>query len=129
MRRVPGLIVVSVLALAGCGGGSEDEDAVKQTISDFSGAMEEKDTKTACSLLTERAKGQLAELGKQLSADSCEKTLSIVIANDDEFATSFGDEAKNVEVTGGNAKAEVGDTTATLIKEGEGWKIDVDAGS
>ena len=91
--------------------------------------MKEKDSKTACSLLTSRARDQLLELGKQLSADSCEKTLNVVMAYDAEFADSFGDEARNVEITGSNGTAEVGDTTATMIKEGGAWRIDVDAGS
>ena len=101
MRRVPGLIVaVVVLALVGCGGGSDEEEAVKQVVADFSSAMKEKDTKTACSLLTDRARDQLLEIGKQLSADSCEKTLSVVMAYDAEFADSFGGDAKNMEITG-----------------------------
>ena len=131
MRSVPGLIVaVVVLALAGCGGGSGEEEAVKQVIADFSSAMKEKDTKTACSLMTSRARDQLLEeVGKQLSADSCEKTLNVVMAYDSEFADLFGGEATNVEITGSNGRAEVGDTTATMIKEGGAWKIDVDAGS
>ena len=129
MRRVPGLIVAFVvLALTGCGGSAE-ENAVKQVIADFSGAIKEKDSKTACSLLTSRARDQLLELGKQLSTDSCEKTLDVVMAYDSGFADSFGDEARNVEITGSNGTAEVGDTTATMIKEGGAWRIDVDAGS
>src|SRR3712207_7421225 len=64
IRRPPRstLFPYTTLFRSGCGGGSEDEEAVKRTIADFSGAMKEKDTKTACSLLTERARNELLEL-------------------------------------------------------------------
>lgn len=129
MRRVPGLIVVVAFAVVGCGGGSEEERAVKEAIADFSDAMKEKDTRAACALLTERARDQMAEIGKQLSSDSCEKTFSLLIAYEPEYAESFDGGAKNVQVTGLNATADIGELTATMIKEGGAWKIDVDAGS
>jgi hypothetical protein len=114
--------VVLAVALAGCGGKS-DEQEVRDTANGFVGAVHAGDGKKACSLLTEESKPIYSQLGDI----PCEQGVI-------QAAIPAGVKIYRVRITGDRATVGLRNRGGelrqlTLKRRGGGWRVDVTAGS
>ena len=133
------LLALAALAIPGCGGdddeggggsaGSPPASAASTTVVAYLHATAEGDGKTACSHLTEKARGFAAQV-QGAKANTCEGVIA-------EAAGRMKDEYRgrlrrvsaadvDVSVKGETATAEVARAKATagLVREGDRWLID-----
>lgn len=131
MRPRTLLPIAACVALGACGGGESDEDAVRETLRTYLGAVAEGDGDKACDLLTGEAKRQALDAFAtdlpELAPTSCGDGLT-------KLAESLGEDEKQllrdpgeieVDVTGETATAtlEAATQEAELTKSGDTWLI------
>jgi hypothetical protein len=122
--RAAALLVAGALALAGCGG-SGDEDAVRDALTEYVDAMADGDGATACARMTEPLQEIL--LNSTPRASDCAEA----VAQIDRGGANRGDVSiDGVEVEGDTARASVavgGDagTRHSLRRVDGEWRVDV----
>jgi hypothetical protein len=109
---------VLVVALAGCGGGS-DEQKVRDTANAFVKAVHGRDGEKACSLLTEESKPVYGQLGDIPCSTG---VLQVALPR--------GVRIYRVRVTGSRASVGLRDPAGSLRqlilkKRGDNWRVDV----
>ena len=130
------LLALSALAAPGCGGdddgdqtASADEGNVKTTVVAYVKATAEGDGKTACSHLTDKARG-LAARAEGAKAKTCEGVVAEARKRmRDEYRDrllAVGPDDVDVEIRGDAATADIDGARATarLVHEGEQWLIE-----
>jgi len=124
-------VVVLVLSLVGCGGGS-DEDDVRSASEDFVSAFKDKNWEDVCSLMTANSRSQLEEAGDLLDAKGgCanvwEKASKLLPPDAEKQLEDF--EIDSVKVDGDTATVTTANSKGgptRLIKEDGEWRVDFD---
>jgi hypothetical protein len=130
MRRAfpAAALAAAALAIAGCGGGSEDDkEKIESTVHDYFTAFADGDASKACDELVPETRDELAESGK---AENCETVMAQAIARPSvkQYRPGFRKaKVKSVSISGDEAEAEVSaigvSTKVPLRKEGDRWLI------
>jgi hypothetical protein len=105
-----GLVVLAVLALAGCSTGQEDE--VRSTAHRFYQAIADKDGAAACGVLAPRTRSELEQSAKKDCASAVlEESLPQVTT------------PRSVQAYGTMSQVRYGSETAFLSRYGDSWKV------
>jgi hypothetical protein len=115
------------LAVGGCGGASSDEQQVRETVTELGRALDRKDSKRACKLLTPRAEAQYTTLLGLFSGPStCEDVLKDIERDDDEQWSDREIDDATVTVRGSLAtmKGGRGAEPVGLREVDGGWRVD-----
>jgi hypothetical protein len=131
-------VLVTSLVLLGCGGGGGDEQAVKNTVTQFMSALARGDGAKACGLATTQAQQRLTAQGAQ-AGGSCPQIISAISKRlppqikqgletaKVKKASVKGDTAtvadSDISSSAGNLGPFLGGGTTTLKKEGGTWKL------
>jgi hypothetical protein len=114
--------VIAVAVVVGCGGSdssSDDEAAVRDAVTGFYAALENKDGERACAALTKRARDEIVSIDG--SGGSCKKELVA------QFGGAHPPRITEVEIDGSEAKVQLQNGeggNATLVKQGDRWLMD-----
>ena len=132
-RRAAAVVVaitVAIGVLACGGGGSSDEDQVKDTIKSYLSAIADGDGAKACDQLSTNGRTEIAQLGAQVGASTidCEQIvqqLSSVIGSENTDSLKNA-QVSSVQINGNQATATVSgaNVTPTLINSDDHWLID-----
>jgi len=139
MRKSALAAVLAIsLAVLGCGGGGGDEQAVKNTVTQFMSALARGDGATACSLTTAQAQQRLTTQGSQ-AGGSCAAIIGAIAKRlppqikqglesaKVKKATVNGDTAtvsdSDISSSAGNLGPFLGGGSTTLKKESGTWKL------
>jgi hypothetical protein len=133
MRRSSVLVspLLAVALVAGCGGGSSDEESVKESVRTYLSAFADGDGDRACDQLTGEAQRHAVDALRQqvpeFNATSCPDAIEAVSENigEDEKSGLRDVEFQSVTIDGDRATARpVNATTdAELTKTDAGWLI------
>ena len=125
-RRLTAIAILLVLALAGCGGPS-DEEKIRMAIRDYYGAFAAGNGEKACAQLADATRDEFTLRSK---APGCPAAIEKAAQRPDvkPFAKRLANVSiQSVEVHGKTATAQVSaigaSTEVPLVKEGEEWKI------
>jgi hypothetical protein len=125
------VILVAMLSVAGCGGGS-DEDQIREAATDFTVAFADGDMDRVCELMTGEAKRKLVALGR----GSCEQVMGLAGDAMDDAERDRLRDAEVTKVTIDGDRAEVVQTSGSetvdplqLAKRGDEWLVDADQSS
>jgi hypothetical protein len=130
MRRAKAILapVVLVLALAGCGGG--DEDDVKSTLRSYLDAFAKGDGSKSCDLMTTKTRAQFVDRVKVITDTSdCGKSIEAIRkqAGTTVMKALEETEISEVEVDGDRASAKLTNgantSRAQLEKEDGEWRV------
>src|SRR5947209_19899007 len=136
-RSALAVVLVVSLALLGCGGGGGDEQAVKNTVTQFMSALATGDGAKACSLATAQAQQRLTAQGSG-AGGSCPAIITAISKRlppqikqgletaKVKKATVKGDTAtvadKDISSSAGNLGPFLGSGSTKLKKENGSWK-------
>jgi Domain of unknown function (DUF4878) len=128
MRRVTVLVLAAALAAPGCGGGASDD--VKSAVKSYLNAFVDGDGAKACSLMTDATRRQFVEKTKAITKSTdCSLAIEAIRTQAGAEVTAALAKLKftNVKVNGNRATVTLesggSKSTATLVKEGGGWKV------
>lgn len=120
--------IVSAVALAGCGGGAGDD--AKFAVKTYVNAFVNGDGETACGLMTRSTRSQFVKRTKALTKTTdCPSAIEAIRTQAGQTALDALRKVKysDVKVQGSTAQVKLtsgkSSTTATLLKEGGGWKV------
>lgn len=136
-RLIAAIVASGVLALAGCGGDS-DADQAKRALTDFMAAIAKGDGKTACRLADEAGRQRLVRAAKRRL--SCEGVVAAIAGRiPPDVRTGLQNaQIKKVTIKGNIATVDDADITSTkgrlsglfngatpekLVKESGRWKV------
>jgi hypothetical protein len=134
MKRALTLALLAAVAsgAAGCGGGQTDKEKIESTVRDYFTAFADSDFEKACERLSEPTR---EELTKAARVKSCSAALARGAQQADvrRFRTKLRDaRVVSVQIKDKTATAKVraiGATTSLpLVKEGDSWKVQGQAG-
>jgi len=127
-RALLGAIAASALLAAGCGGPSAATQ-VRNTTQQFLTALEHRDAKKACSLLTPA--GQQRMFNFPSAGARCEQQAAAVLPSASQLLAGVSLSVASVQVNGNSATASVargaagqGHALASLVRQGGSWKLD-----
>ena len=129
MRRATALLATAAVAIAGCGGGSSADDA-KAAVQTYLNAFVDGDGAKACSLMTNSTRQQFVTRTKVLTKTTdCATAIEAIRTQAGQAAMGALKKVKfsAVKVKGDTATVKLtsgaSSSTATLKKEGGGWKV------
>jgi hypothetical protein len=120
----------ATLCLAACGGGGGDESAVKDRVNATFDGFAQKDSGKVCDSLSERYKKRITSRPVGKGAQSCEKSLGLVLTLAGNSLKGVGDtKVENVSVDGDKATADISykggkKSKVALVKESGDWRVD-----
>jgi hypothetical protein len=125
------LVAASVAALAGCGGGGDDETAgVKAAVQAYVDAFVQGNGPKMCSLMTPETRVKFVNAVRALAkTDDCAKATVAVrnAAGPKAVAAMRGARMKDIRVHGNEASVKLvassGQSIATLRKQGGEWRV------
>ena len=122
MRQAAASIAALAL-LASCGGGPESE--VKDAVKSYGKALAKGDGRTACGLVTDGFRDQIAEATGARSCEDAVEAQASQLTADQRDALNINSFNK-ITITRSGASAEVADmpVEVLLVETENGWKID-----
>jgi Domain of unknown function (DUF4878) len=129
MRRATTLLATAAVAVAGCGGGGAADD-VQSAVKSYLNSFVDGDGAKACSLMTASTRKQFVKRTKPLTKTTdCAAAIEAIRTQAGQPAMDALKKVKvsDVKVNGDSATVKLtsgkNSSTATLKKEGGGWKV------